>query len=194
MKTKIILHGGFTRDNNELNDSYYQEITKNLKNKDIILVVLFSRQPEEYRELFKNETEKIKKSTDKNLSIILASENDFENQLEQSRAIIIRGGETDKLITTINKFPNFLKLIKGKVVGGSSAGAYLFAQYYNSASQKKVFKGLGILPIRVICHYKSKTHEGVGEEAIEMMDQYPKNFKLVILRDYEWKVFELSNL
>lgn len=157
--TKIILHGGFTRDDNELNRSYYREITGDLKDGDTVLVVLFARKKEEWADLFQDETRKLTASTGAKLKIELASEDDFASQLKQANAIVIRGGDTLKLIEIIKRYPDFAEAIKGKVVAGSSAGAYLFSRYYHSGSSNDVFEGLGILPIRITCHYESKKFE-----------------------------------
>ncbi|HUX35952.1 MAG TPA: Type 1 glutamine amidotransferase-like domain-containing protein [Candidatus Paceibacterota bacterium] len=188
--TKIILHGGFTREDNELNRAYYREITKSLKDSDTVLVVLFAREKEEWADLLQDETRKLAASTGARLKIELASENNFMEQVKQASAIVIRGGDTLKLIEIIKQYPDFAEAIKGKVVAGSSAGAYLFSKYYHSGSEDKVFEGLGILPIRIICHYDSKKFETRGNP-LEKLKQYPENLELVILKDYEWRVFEV---
>ena len=95
-----------------------------------------------------------------------------------------------KLIETIKRHSDFAEAIRGKVMAGSSAGAYLFSKYYHSGSEDKIFEGLGILPIRITCHYESKKFETRGNP-LEQLKQYPENLELVILKDYEWRVFEI---
>lgn len=51
-------------------------------------------------------------------------------------------------------------------------------------------KGLGILKVKVVCHYNSDRFD-VGTEAVEQMKQYPDDLELVVLKDFEWKVFEI---
>jgi peptidase E len=188
--TKIILHGGFSREDNELNRGYYREITKDLKDGDTVLVVLFARKKEEWTDLLQDETRKLTASTDAKLKIELASEDDFMEQVKQASAIVIRGGDTLKLIEAIKLHPDLAEAIKGKVAAGSSAGAYLFSRYYHAGSSNEVFEGLGILPIRIVCHYESKKFETRGNP-LEQLKQYPEDLELVILKDYEWKVFEV---
>lgn len=188
--TKIILHGGFTRDDNELNRSYYREITKGLEKNATILVVLFARERKEYPALMKEEVHKLAQSTDKHLNMVQADEKDFVEQIKKSKAVVIRGGDTSKLMEVFRQCPEFMDMVKGKVLAGSSAGAYLLSRYYHSATHDKVFEGLGILPIRIICHYGSKEFRNRGNPT-KQLERYPHELELVVLKDYEWRVFEI---
>ncbi|MAF79739.1 hypothetical protein CL629_01530 [bacterium] len=188
--TKIILHGGFTSEDNELNRGYYREITKDLKDGATVLAVLFAREKEEHSKLFQDEIQKLTASIDKHLDIVQASEDKFINQVKEADVIVIRGGDTSKLIKTFKQYPDFMESARDKVIGGSSAGAYLFSKYYHSASKGKVFEGLGILPIRIVCHHNSKEFK-VKKSAVEQLEKYPNDLELVILKDYEWRVFEI---
>jgi peptidase E len=187
--TKFILHGGFTRVDNELNAGYYHEITRSLAKDAKVLVIPFSRDDKEYSDVLKLETEKIQNSaTNKQLDVQIASENNLIDQIKNSDAVVIRGGNTNKLLTALKKHPSFKDAIKDKTVAGSSAGAYVLSTYYHSADSGKIHEGLKILPLRVICHFKSDQFN-VTEKAIKAMDQYPNNLELLVLKDHEWKVF-----
>ena len=100
------------------------------------------------------------------------------------------GGETEKLIETLRRFPDFTEVIKGKTVGGSSAGAYILSKYYHSASSDSAHEGFGLVPVRVICHYESDKFETRGNP-MEQMKKYSADLELVVLRDCEWRVFSL---
>ena len=78
-----------------------------------------------------------------------------------------------------------------KTVAGSSAGAYVLSAFNYDKSEKTVRTGLGFVPVRTICHYGSPTNEHTGEEAIQVMESQHKDLLLVILKDREWKVFEI---
>jgi len=185
--TKFILHGGYTRFKSDLNDSFYKEICNNIPNDGNILFTHFARSDEEIPERFKGEKERLlKQAGDKKFTTTLALKDDFINQLKNADVIYIDGGNTDQLIKTIKKFPGFTELIKGKTVVGSSAGAYLLSTYYHSAGKDEIFEGLGILPIRIVCHYKSEHFPAKGDP-VERMKEYPDNLKLIALHDCEWK-------
>ena len=120
----------------------------------------------------------------------MADEDSFKEQIETARAIFFSGGKMKKLMKILNDCSNFKDIIKGKILAGSSAGAYIFSTYYHSASDGEIYKGLGVLPIRIVCHYLSPKFN-VTKEAITKIEKYSKDLELVVLRDYEYKIIEL---
>lgn len=189
MKTKFILHGGFTGTENELNRGFYEELSKDVSNGGTILLIYFSRKDAEVHICFEQDKKKIlEQAGDKKLNMELANQKDFLNQVRSADAVYMRGGDTDKLLARLKNFPDFDKAIKGKVVSGSSAGAQVLAKYYYSSSKGGVHEGLGILPVKVVCHYQSKEFEDRGDP-IEQLKEYPEDLELVVLKDCEWKTF-----
>ncbi len=100
----------------------------------------------------------------------------------------MRGGETEKLLFELKKHPEFKDAIKGKTIAGSSAGAYAVSRYYHSANRGGIHEGLGILPVRMICHYQSDTLK-FTDDPIALMKEYPDELPLVVLKDFEFQVF-----
>ena len=194
--TKFILHGGFTSAKNDLNDSFYQEIIEDIPDNGNILLVYFSREPQEWEKLFEGGKELIlKEAKGRAFNFTLANKSDFLAQLKEAQAIYLIGGDTTTLLDALKEYPDFHKAIKNKVVVGSSAGAYVLAKYYYSNSKASISEGLGILPIKVICHYKSETYGSAStQDPIELFKQYPTDLELVVLKDYEWRVFMLEGL
>ncbi len=191
--TKFILHGGFTGADNELNRGFYREMTKGLPDGANVLLY-FARKDEEVPKLFAEDKARIlEQAENKNFDIVRAEEGKFMGQASAAGAIYMRGGDTDKLIETLKSYPDFKNALEGKIVSGSSAGAYVLSTYYYSATKGGVHEGLGILPLRVICHYKSEILKGHGEDAITLMEKYPHDLELVVLKDYEWREFEVNN-
>lgn len=183
--TKYILHCGYPNTDNELNRGFFNEISKGLPEEGSVLVIYFSRQDNEYEKLLEQDKQNILNNANgKKLEIILASKDDFINQIKESNAIYIRGGDTEQLLATLKVYPDFIEAIKNKVVAGSSAGAYVLAKYYYTHSKDMVREGLNILPIRLICHYNN------SKELIDGFNQYSKEFELIILKDYEYKVIK----
>ncbi len=188
--TKYILHGGFTDIENELNRTYYEECTKGLKSNSTVLFVYFSQEEENVSKLFEEDKSKILKTTKaKNLNLVLATEKDFINQLKIAHTIFIQGGDTDKLLKTIKSFPRFTDELDGKIIAGSSAGAQIFVDCYYSTSKGGVHKGLGILPLSLVCHYESDTYPTV-DDALIAIENCPKELELIVLKDFEWKIIE----
>lgn len=183
--TKYILHGGYTRDKNELNNSFFEEITKGLEGEIKILLVYFASEKTEYEQKRKKEEENfLSNSENKNLVFEIANENDLIDQIKKSDIIYIRGGITFKLLDVLKKYPTFSDVIKDKVIVGSSAGAYVLSKYfYHRQEPVGVFKGLGILPISIHCHYKG--------DATIVGELESKGLEVILLKDYEHRVINL---
>ena len=134
--TKYILHGGFTGTDNELNRTFYQELVKDVKDGGNVLLVYFARKDEVAPDLFKEDKERILKYTKRDdLNLVVATQDNFTKQVKSADAIYIRGGQTEKLLSVLEKYPTFKDYIKVKTVAGSSAGAYALSTYNHSASR-----------------------------------------------------------
>ncbi|MFH1826990.1 MAG: Type 1 glutamine amidotransferase-like domain-containing protein [bacterium] len=80
----------------------------------------------------------------------------LKKQIRSSELIYILGGENKSLKNVLKKVKDLKELFKGKVIVGSSAGAYVLSTYYYSDEDKGIFSGFGILPIKVIGHYSPR--------------------------------------
>ena len=190
--TKFLLHGGYTRDANEANEAFYRELVKDLKDGDTILLVYFAADASEYeilREAHKKQV--LAQSEGRSFNFEIASKEKFMEQVEGASVLYIGGGSTNRLFSILEQFPNLKASLVDKTVAGSSAGAYVLSAFNYDKSANTVRAGLGLVPIRTICHYKSPTNEHTGEEAVRVMESSHQNLPLVILKDREWKVFEI---
>lgn len=189
MKTTFVLHGGYTSAKNELNAGFYKEMSRYVPGGGNILLIYFSRDDEDYDRVFEQDRSRIvEQAGGKKLTIVRATKGNFVEEVEAADALYMRGGDTDKLLNVLKKHPDFGEAIKGKVIAGSSAGAYVLAKYYHSVSKGGVHEGLGLLPVRVVCHYESAGFEKV-DDPLALMGKYPKDLELVVLKDHEWKTF-----
>ena len=128
--TKYILHGGYERKDNELNNSFYREIAEDLPASATLLLVYFASEDEDQEATFKEQANRIREIVGKDLNIELASEGKFLEQVEQADAVHFRGGNTPKLLSVLRRYPELPTLLRTKkVVSGSSAGAYALAKY-----------------------------------------------------------------
>ncbi len=175
--TKFILHGGYTSDDNEDNKNFFKEVTKSAKQ---ILCIYFAKEKNRWEEAFENDK---KKTNFKNL--ILANEEEIENQIKEADTIWIRGGDTDLLKEKLSKI-NFKELIKGKTIAGSSAGVYVLVKYYFSNNKRKLGKGFGILNIKAFCHFTEKDRSN-----LEKLKQYKEEIETIVLPDYKYVVVEI---
>lgn len=190
---KYILHGGYTSADNELNRTFYEEIARDVPDQGTILLCYFASKDVDNSDRFKEDCDRIKQqSHGKQITFIEAEEGDFIDQLKLSDALYLRGGSTPKLLTALSKCGGFKEQLEGKTVAGSSAGAYVIGKYsafHDDETGGKVRKGLGLLPLRVVCHHESKDLPP-NPEALQLLMNTESDLETVFLRDFEWKVFK----
>jgi peptidase E len=186
MKTKYLLHGGQLSLNDERNEAYFQELTQGLRDGDGVLFIGFARLVEsERRDVFERDCERIVAQSKAKVEVVNATHEDFLTQLRVAKAIHITGGMTAELVEDIRNYPEFAELIKGKTVGGSSAGACLLSTYYLTVNAKGVRKGLGLLPIRLKVHADGSEF-GDKPTALKLLDEYPKDLERLVLDECAW--------
>lgn len=184
MKTKFILHGGFTKGKTEENNGeFYTEILKDAPEKAKILLVCFAKDDEHVpiaTERVKIEFSKSK--WQKKITFDVASEELFIEQVKSADVVYFHGGTTLKLLESLKKFPYLKDSLSGKIVAGESAGANVFGKFFYNPSADKVHEGLGFLPLKIIPHYSEK-YKG-------KLDNVRQELQLLLLPEYEYKVFE----
>jgi peptidase E len=194
MKTKFILHGGMTSQDNSHNNSFFTEFSKDLKDGDRVLLVGFARESDrEQEEVYQRDKKTILLHTNKNLILEKAELALFKTQLENADAVYITGGTTKILKERLETCPSFRDLLNGKTYAGSSAGANVVSTYHTSGFAEGVQEGLGILPIRTMAHYGNPEFNA-AKENVSWLEQYSQDLELVLLPECEWKVIEIDLL
>lgn len=184
MYTKYIVHGGFAGHINEENDKFFREILKDTKDNVKVLLVYFAKeldripvnQTEDEIQFGRNKLNKI-------IEFEVGKEDVFIEQVKRSDVIYFHGGTTLKLLAALKQFSGLEKLFEGKTVAGESAGAYILSTYFYSKTAGGLFQGLGLLPIKMICHYV--------EENKEKLNNAPDNLETLLLPDYKFKIYFL---
>lgn len=191
--TKYILHGGYTRTDNELNRTFYEEITRDVPDEGMLLLCYFASREEDNSNRFKEDKERLSgQSQGKNFTFLMANEKDFVEQLKHAHALYIPGGSTPKLLRILKKYDDFKKKLNGKTVVGSSAGAYAIGRYsvfHDDESGGQIREGFGLLPLRVVCHYESPNLPP-NPKALSSLKNMAQELDLVLLKDFEWKVYK----
>lgn len=194
MRTKFILHGGYTSERNNLNQSYFTEMVNDISDEGNILLVYFALKDEDVEEKYQDDSERLHTvAPGKRVKTVKASRKGFVDEVRDADVIYIRGGDTRKLRTALDAYPDFREAIRGKTVSGSSAGAYVLAKYYFSNSLNKIMEGYGCVPVRLVCHYESGIHpipENV--DPVSVMDEYDNDAELIALKDHEWVIREIE--
>ncbi len=183
MKTKFILHGGFTLGKtDEDNSKFYTEILKDAPEETKILLVCFAKDEEKVPIATTKVIGEFNKNKWQNkINFEIASEESFLEQIKSVNVVYFHGGKTLKLLEALKKFPNLKDLLNGKIVVGESAGANICGEFFYSPNADSVGEGLGFLPLKIIPHYSEKYN---GK-----LDDVGKDLKLLLLSEYEYKVF-----
>jgi len=161
MKTKFILHGGFTKGKTEENnEDFYKEILKDAPENARVLLVPFAKEADRIPvaiERVKNEF--LKQKWQNSIKFEIATEEKFTEQIKGSDVVYFHSGTTLKLLEALKKFTNLKELLSGKIIAGESAGANVLGKIFYSPSADKVDEGLGFLPLKIIPHY-SENYKG----------------------------------
>lgn len=184
MATKFILHGGFNpSQSDEDNTDFYREILKDAPQNAKVLSVPFAKDLDRVQistERITKELNNVKQ--EKNITIEVATEERFIEQVQSSDVVYFHGGVSQKLLDILKNYPNLKEFLTGKTIAGESAGANVLATYFYSPKTDRVSEGLGILPLKVIPHFKKEYEsklDGVGED-----------LEVLCLPEYQFRVFQ----
>jgi peptidase E len=183
MKTKFILHGGFNPgQTNEDSTAFYKEILKDAPEGASILLVPFAKDADRIPSATQKVTAELNSNKwQKNIKIEVADEGDFIQQLKSANVVYFHGGASIKLLEALKRYRGLKESLEGKIIAGESAGANVWSKFFYSPKADTVSEGLGILPIKIIPHYK-KEYEG-------KLDKVGPDLELLLLPEYEYKVF-----
>lgn len=180
--TKIILHGGFKPGESQEDDAFFGEILKTAPQNAKVLLVYFAKEEDRIQKNYKEDVEQFTKNQgDKHVALEIARKDDFIQQVLGSDVIYLHGGRTEKLLNALKEFPDFAKSVQGKIIAGDSAGANVLGAVFYSGSMG-IGEGLGILPVKMICHYT--------EENKDKLLTIKPELETIFLKEYETKVVE----
>lgn len=182
-RTKFILHGGFNPEQrDENNTDFYVEVLKNAPENSKILLVPFAKDVERIPSSIAKVTSEFNKNKwQKNIVIEIANEKDLIQQVKSANIIYFFGGISSKLLEVLKKYPDLKTYLKGKTIVGESAGANVWGNFFYSPQADSVFEGLGVLPLKIIPHYKKEYEGKLGKDRAELEE--------VLLPEYTYKVF-----
>lgn len=158
--TKYVLHGGGESVVSEANARFFRESVSGLSGRIDFLCVYFAKEKDlgvwNWDALFEQDRQQIAAACpDEQVRCHLASDNleAFVEQVRGSHVVFLRGGLTAVLTRSLSAVPALERAWKGKVVAGASAGALALARYYYDDDLGGYREGLGILPLKLICHW-----------------------------------------
>ena len=132
MSTKYILAGG--ADVKKAN--YWVDLRLALSpvGSPKVLSCQFSHQEHEWQERFESFIPYFKIAFGANMVPTLADAGYFSTQVREADIVYLHGGNTDMLISALDKIDNVAQLFQEKIIIGSSAGAQFISQKYWTCS------------------------------------------------------------
>jgi peptidase E len=154
--TKYVINSGGLRNNIPSAKKFVAEIVKDLGNEPNILFCFFAQPREDWEEVFPIYAKGFQDWLPDNIQpkFELAFPDKLENQIKTNDAIYIHGGDDHLLKYWFSHFA-IPDIWKNKVVATNSASTNILAKSFWTCDWRQCFNGLGILPIKVIPHYKS---------------------------------------
>ena len=158
MATKYILVGGYPQKGPNEGKDFAEELVKGFGESVNILVCLFARTRDVWDDAYNQDVEAFQRHLpEKKLEIAMADPEKFLEQLRRADVLYLRGGNsTQLLIDALRGYQGLEGMLHGKTVAGSSAGADAISQYYYGLdTPDEIKEGLGLLPVKVVVHYRS---------------------------------------
>lgn len=152
--TKYVVNSGGLRKYPDLARKFFAEVVKDLGNQPKILICCFAQPREDWEEKFEEDKKGTFFPSDVQPVLTLADPSTFEEQVRDSDAIYIHGGDDHLITYWLQKF-NIPELWDGKVVATNSAGSDVLSTHFWTCDWRKLMDGLAILPIKVIPHFDS---------------------------------------
>ena len=186
--TKYILHGGRTRNKTHDNEEFFLEMVKDIPLNATILSVYFARDKELWSKLSEQDKINFSHASPQNSFNFIQADDDlhiFVEQIKKADLIYLWGGHTKMLMSVLSKVKYLKELFKDKVVAGSSAGVNVLSKFYYSTRSEGIFDGLGILPIKAICHYKMEYLD-----KLEELKEYGEELEVYAIPEEKFFVIE----
>ncbi len=188
MTITYLLHGGNTRIPSTRNFELYKEMAERTPNRGKILFIFFAIDIDKWdKSLWHNEKSFQRTKTTKNFKLEVATPkiDKLIEQINSADTIYICGGNDDKLKEPLEKIKNLKKLLENKTIMGCSAGANILSQYFYRNNKQRVEKGLGIIPIKVFCHYNESK-----KEKLKQLENYEKELPVYIIHEEDFIIIK----
>lgn len=187
--TRYYFHGGYAWIDTPSNREFFQSLRDEIQKEEIIILILpFAREKYRWEVKSKEVSEQFSRTQWNQKIIIAIGDEDIDilcDQIKNADVIFLWWGETEKLQRKIEMIPNFHRLLEGKIVAWSSAGALIFSQYYYENDNDRYSLWLWILPIGMICHWKNQ------EEQLAYIKKYWEVNEVLCIAEWKFLVREM---
>jgi len=196
--TKYILNSGGIRNQPKLKQKFHQEIVNGLGSNPKFLLCNFAQGREYWEMKFPGYADSIKRDMPNGIkpTFTLAMPESFQKQCLASDIIYFHGGDDHLLQYWMNQFDT-KKIFKNKVIATNSASSDMLSASFWTGDWRQCYDGFGILPIKIIAHYKSNYGDDDTRGSIDWQKAYDelagygdKDLPIYALKEGEFVIFE----
>lgn len=194
--TKYILNSGGIQNSYDRGEKFFNEIIKGLGSTPKLLICLFAQPREDWEKKYAEDVLFFNELFNKDIQPVLdlAFPERFEDQIRQSSAIYVHGGDDHLVQYWLRKF-DLPKLLEGKVVATNSASSHALSQSFWTCDWRQCMDGLGILPIKFLAHFNSDYGKDDSRGPIDWNTAYSllqgygdRNLPVYALKEGEYKI------
>jgi len=155
--TKYVLNSGGIKNSPNRGKKFFDEVFKGLGTNPRLLICVFAQPREDWEEKFNKDTESFRENFNAEVTPVLelAYPEKFEEQISQSDALYIHGGDDHLLLYWLKKF-DLPRIWEEKVIATSSASSHALSEYFWTCDWRQCMDGLGLLPIKFLAHFESE--------------------------------------
>ncbi len=155
----ILLHGGLITANTASNKAFYKTMADAVPPGGTWLGVYFASTSDREGPKYKSDSRKVKAAVTHKFTTVLATQENFPQQLKKADVIFFAGGATAGLMNQVKAWPELKSwLKKAKFIAGSSAGANLLCQTYTTKNAPHHGQGLGLVPYNIVVHLNAPAY------------------------------------
>lgn len=193
MSTRYVLVGGYPQKAADGGRAFCQEVVDGFDQPIRVLVCLFARLPETWVAVFR-ETEAFFSNClpDVQVEYQQADQKIFLEQVKWANVIYLRGGITSLLLKQLRQIKGWEKLLEGKTVVGSSAGADVLSVCSYNLDDLKLEEGLGLVPVKVLVHYRSNYNAPNidWDHTLTELENFKENLPILTLAEGQFEVIK----
>ena len=190
--TKYILLGGYAHKAPDSGKAFYKELVGGFDEPVKVLMCYFARAKGTWNEAFVEDAAVATAHVaPKKVEFRIADTDTFLEQVKWADVVYLKGGETLDLEPLLKKNAGWEKLLEGKTLAGTSAGAEIISRYSYNIDHFKMFEGYGLVPVKILVHFKSDYNAPNidWDKIYNETKAFHPELELLTLREGEFKVF-----
>lgn len=154
--TKYVLNSGGVTSSPDKAKKFFSEVVRDLGEKPKILLCFFAIPREDWEEKFAKDVQELPQYFSQNIKpeFTLAFPDNFVEQIKNTDAIYIHGGDDQLVMYWLKKF-DIPKIWEDKVIATNSASSHALSTYFWTCDWRQCMDGLGILSIKFLAHFHS---------------------------------------